>query len=94
MPVRAVFFACLGYVFFAYGMVISQALNGAGDTRTPTLINVVCFWIIEIPLAYLLANTLNWGPEGVFWSVAFSESLLAVIAVLVFRRGRWKLVKV
>ncbi|GAB3273778.1 MATE family efflux transporter [Larkinella harenae] len=85
---------CLGYVFFAYGMVISQALNGAGDTRTPTLINVVCFWLIEIPLAYLLANTLGWGPEGVFWSVAFSESLLAVIAVLVFRRGRWKLVRV
>ncbi|MGA0555380.1 MATE family efflux transporter [Larkinella sp. VNQ87] len=85
---------CLGYVFFAYGMVISQALNGAGDTRTPTLINVVCFWLVEIPLAYLLANSLGWGPEGVFWSVAFSESLLAVIAVLVFRRGRWKLVQV
>ncbi|MFD1143442.1 MATE family efflux transporter [Larkinella insperata] len=85
---------CLGYVFFAYGMVISQALNGAGDTRTPTIINVVCFWIIEVPLAYLLANSLAWGPTGVFWSVAFSESLLAVIAVLVFRRGRWKLVQV
>ncbi|RAJ92193.1 putative MATE family efflux protein [Larkinella arboricola] len=85
---------CLGYVFFAYGMVISQALNGAGDTRTPTIINVVCFWIIEVPLAYVLANSLEWGPSGVFWSVAFSESLLAVIAVLVFRRGRWKLVQV
>ncbi|GAB3334872.1 MATE family efflux transporter [Larkinella ripae] len=85
---------CLGYVFFAYGMVISQALNGAGDTRTPTIINVVCFWLIEIPLAYVLANTLSWGPEGVFWSVAISESLLAVMAVLVFRRGRWKLVQV
>lgn len=85
---------CLGYVFFAYGMVISQALNGAGDTRTPTIINVVCFWVIEVPLAYLLANSLGWGPTGVFWSVAFSESLLAVIAVLVFRRGRWKLVQV
>ena len=47
-------------------MVISPALNGAGDTRTPTLINVVCFWVIEIPLAYWLAYTLNWGPEGVF----------------------------
>lgn len=85
---------CLGYIFFAYGMVISQALNGAGDTRTPTMINIVCFWLIEVPLAYLLANTLNWGPEGVFWSVAFSESLLAVVAVLVFRRGKWKLVQV
>ncbi|WP_128545308.1 MATE family efflux transporter [Larkinella soli] len=85
---------CLGYVFFAYGMVISQALNGAGDTRTPTLINIVCFWLIEIPLAYLLANGAGWGPEGVFWSVAISESLLAVMAVMVFRRGRWKLVQV
>ncbi|RIV19338.1 MATE family efflux transporter [Fibrisoma montanum] len=85
---------CLGYVFFAYGMVISQALNGAGDTRTPTLINILCFWVIEIPLAYILATFVNWGPPGVFWSVAISESLLAVIAVLVFRRGRWKVVRV
>ncbi|GAA4462131.1 MATE family efflux transporter [Nibrella saemangeumensis] len=85
---------CLGYVFFAYGMVISQSLNGAGDTRTPTLINIFCFWVVEIPLAYFLANTAGWGPPGVFWSVAISESLLAVIAVLVFRRGRWKTVQV
>lgn len=85
---------CLGYVAFAYGMVLTQALNGAGDTRTPTLMNVICFWVIEIPLAYFLAQTLNWGPEGVFWSVAFSESLLAVFAILIFRRGRWKTVAV
>ncbi len=85
---------CLGYVAFAYGMVVSQAFNGAGDTRTPTLINIVCFWAIEIPLAYLLAEQLRWGPPGVFWSVAFSETLLAVLAVLIFRRGRWKLIQV
>ena len=85
---------CLGYLFMAYGMVLSQALNGAGDTRTPTLINIVCFWVVEIPLAYTLAHTLNWGPPGVFWSVAISETLLAGIAVLVFRRGRWKTVQV
>jgi putative MATE family efflux protein len=85
---------CLGYVAFAYGMVLTQALNGAGDTKTPTLMNVICFWVIEIPLAYFLAQTLNWGPEGVFWSVAFSESLLAVFAILIFRRGRWKTVAV
>ncbi|MCK8490975.1 MATE family efflux transporter [Spirosoma sp. RP8] len=84
---------CVGYVFMAYGMVLSQALNGAGDTRTPTLINIVCFWIIEIPLAYTLATWLHWGPPGVFWSVAISESLLALIAVWVFRRGRWKTVQ-
>lgn len=85
---------CVGYVAFAYGMVVSQALNGAGDTRTPTLINIVCFWLVEIPLAYALANQLNWGPEGVFWAVAISETLLAVLAILVFRRGRWKLIQV
>ncbi len=85
---------CLGYLFMAYGMVLTQALNGAGDTRTPTLINIVCFWIVEIPLAYTLAHLLNWGPPGVFWSVAISETLLAAIAVWVFRRGRWKTVQV
>lgn len=85
---------CLGYVFMAYGMVLTQALNGAGDTRTPMLINVVCFWLIEIPLAYVLANTLNWGPSGVFWSVAIAESLLAVVSVWAFRQGRWRLIQV
>nr|WP_293841211.1 MATE family efflux transporter [uncultured Arsenicibacter sp.] len=85
---------CLGYVFWAYGMVISQSFNGAGDTKTPTIINIVCFWLIEIPLAYALAEVLNFGPSGVFWSVAISESLLAVIAVIIFRQGKWKLVKV
>ena len=85
---------CLGYLAFAFGMVLTQALNGAGDTRSPTLINLICFWAIEIPLAYVLANTLGWGPPGVFWSVAISESLLAAMAIWVFRRGKWKLVKV
>ena len=85
---------CLGYLFMAYGMVLSQSLNGAGDTRTPTLINVVCFWAVEIPLAYTLAHLLNWGPPGVFWSVAISQTLLAGIAILVFRRGRWKTIQV
>ncbi|QJD77611.1 MATE family efflux transporter [Spirosoma rhododendri] len=85
---------CAGYVFFAYGMVLSQSLNGAGDTRTPTIINIVSFWLVEIPLAYTLAHSLNWGPPGVFWSVAISQSLLAVLAIIIFRRGRWKGVQV
>ncbi|MFN3379062.1 MAG: MATE family efflux transporter [Runella zeae] len=85
---------CLGYLFFAYGMVISQSFNGAGDTLTPTLMNLVCFWAIEIPLAYLLAKKLALGPEGVYISVAFSESLLAIIGVILFRRGKWKMKKV
>ncbi|MEO1713059.1 MAG: MATE family efflux transporter [Bacteroidota bacterium] len=84
----------IGYVFFAYGMVVGQAFNGAGDTRTPTFINFICFWMVEIPLSYLLAVTLNWGPAGVYWSIAIAETLLAVLCILVFRRGRWKLVKI
>lgn len=81
---------CLGYIFFGYGMVIGQSLNGAGDTRTPTIMNLICFWAIEIPLAYIFAKVLNWGPSGVFWSIAISESILAVIGIFVFRMGRWK----
>lgn len=81
---------CLGYIFFGYGMVIGQALNGAGDTRTPTIMNLICFWALEIPLAYLFAKVMNWGPSGVFWSIAIAESILAVIAIFVFRRGKWK----
>ncbi|GAB2780185.1 MATE family efflux transporter [Rhabdobacter roseus] len=85
---------CLGYGFYAYGMVVVQAINGAGDTRTPIYLNLICFWLIEIPVAYLLALVLEWGPVGVFASVPIGESILAILAILVFRRGRWKLVKV
>ena len=85
---------CLGYLFYGYGMVIGQAFNGAGDTRTPTILNLVCFWLIQIPLAYLLAKSFAWGPTGVFASIAISFSLLAVIGVWAFRRGTWKTVRV
>ena len=85
---------CLGYGFYAYGMVVAQAFNGAGDTRTPTWINLIAFWGIEIPLAYLLAFTFNFGPAGIFASVAIAESAMALIAILVFRRGKWKAVKI
>jgi putative MATE family efflux protein len=81
----------LGYPMYAVGMIIIQALNGAGDTRTPSLLNFVCFWMIQIPLAYVLATAADLGPNGVFWSIVISESMLTVIGVLVFRRGRWKL---
>jgi putative MATE family efflux protein len=94
VAVRGLRIFCLGYLFMAYGMVLSQSLNGAGDTRTPTLINIVCFWLVEIPLAYTLAHVLNWGPPGVFWSVATSEILMAVLSILVFRRGHWKTVQI
>jgi putative MATE family efflux protein len=80
----------LCYVIYAYGMVIVQAFNGAGDTRTPTLINLVCFWIVQLPLAFFLGRRLQLGPNGVFFAILISESLLAMIAIYVFRLGRWK----
>ncbi len=79
-----------GYVFYAFGMVIVQAFNGAGDTVTPTVINLFCYWCWQIPLAYALAHTAGWGPDGVFIAIAISESTLTVVGALVFRRGRWK----
>jgi Na+-driven multidrug efflux pump len=75
-------------------MVISQSFNGAGDTRTPTLLNFIFFWIVQIPLAYLVAVEFGVGSDGVLWSVALSESFLAITGILVFRRGNWKKVKV
>ncbi len=80
----------LGFVFYAYGMVITQSFNGAGDTWTPTLINLVVFWLWEIPLAWMLSRTLGLGPTGVFVALAVAYSTLAVVAAVLFKRGRWK----
>ncbi len=83
-----------GYVFYAWGMVMMQAFNGAGDTATPTKINIVCFWLFEIPLAYALAGPAGMGPTGVFWAISLSYSLSAAVGVFFFRRGKWKLKKI
>jgi putative MATE family efflux protein len=85
--------AC-GFLFYAYGMVITQSFNGAGDTFTPTIINLFVFWLWEIPLAYVLAFTLGFGPRGVFIAITISFSMLAVVSALIFRRGSWKTRKV
>ena len=79
-----------GYVFYAWEMVMVQAFNGAGDTWTPTRVNFGCFWLFQLPVAWLLARTLGLGPNGVYWAVALSYSLAAVVAIVLFKRGRWK----
>ena len=79
-----------GFLFYAYGMVLSQSFNGAGDTWTPTIINLFVFWMGELPLAYTLAIIFGFGPKGVFLAIMIAFSLLAVVAAIVFRRGRWK----
>jgi putative MATE family efflux protein len=80
----------LGFVFYAYGMVLTSAFNGAGDTWTPTYINLFVFWLWEIPLAWFLANRAGFGARGVFIAMTVSYSTLAVVSALLFRRGKWK----
>lgn len=83
-----------GYLFYGYGMVITQSFNGAGDTKTPTLLNFFGFWCFQIPLAYALAIQFNFGPNGVYAAIAIAESVIAIAGIYLFRRGTWKSVKV
>ena len=85
--------AC-GFLFYAYGMVLTQAFNGAGDTQTPTWINLGIFWVLELPLAWLLANTFGLGPQGAFLAATIAFCLLAVVSGILFKRGAWKRRKV
>jgi putative MATE family efflux protein len=79
-----------GFLFYAYGMVLTQSFNGAGDTWTPTKINLFVFWFWELPLAYVLAITLGIGPRGVFIAITIAFSTLALVSAILFRRGHWK----
>ena len=94
--IGATWLRILSYSYFIYGwwMVSIQAFNGAGDTLTPTYINIVFFWLIQIPLAYLLSIQMGWSYHGVFWAVFVSETLVGIFTLWIFTKGRWKQVKV
>lgn len=84
----------IGYVFYAYGMVVTQAFNGAGDTKTPTKINFFSFWMFQLPIAYFTALVLDWGASGVFIAITAAEMVLAIMAIIWFKKGNWKRVQV
>jgi Na+-driven multidrug efflux pump len=83
-----------GNIAYAYGMVMLQAFNGAGDTLTPTIVNFFGFWVLELPLAYGLAVGLNLRSEGAFLSIVVAETAIAIAGIVLFRRGRWKRQKI
>lgn len=83
-----------GYIIIAWALVMPQAFNGAGDTMTPTYINIFCFWMLEIPLAYFLSMYFGWNQRGVYWSIIIAESTMALISIWLFRKGKWKTVQV
>lgn len=94
IAVRGLRMLALGNVSYAYGMVMTASFNGAGDTFTPTMLNLVCFWLVQIPLAYFLAVSLNMGPTGAWTAVLTADTLLAILSIVIFRQGKWKVIKV
>ena len=94
VAVRAVRIISCGYVFYGIGMVMINAFNGAGDTKTPTYVNLFGFWFFQIPLAYLLAKYFELGPSGVFIAIPVSETAITITSYTLFKRGRWKRVKI
>lgn len=85
---------CYGYLFYSWGMITTQAFNGAGDTTTPTILNFISFWMVEIPVAYVFSMLMGFEETGVFFSIVIAESLLGILGIIWFRRGKWKLRKV
>lgn len=83
-----------GFIFYGVGMVMMQALNGAGDTRTPTWINFIGFWLFQIPFAYFVSQYLHWGLSGIFAAIPIAESLIAILGWYMFRKGDWKKIKI
>lgn len=94
IAVEAIRILSAGYIFYGIGMVLLNAFNGAGDTKTPTWVNFFGFWMIQIPLAYILAKHFNWGPTGVFWAIPIAETFMTITTIILFKKGRWKKVQV
>ena len=94
IAVECLKYVSLGYPFYAWGMIMEQAFNGAGDTATPTWINLFCYWMLQLPLAWVLAHNAGLGPKGVYLAICLAESVLAVVSVVLFRRGAWKRVHI
>lgn len=94
IAVRAMLIISSGYIFYGIGMVMANAFNGAGDTKTPTIINAIGFWLFQIPLAFFLSKTLNLGATGAFIAIPAAETAIAIAAFILFKKGRWKTVKV
>lgn len=94
IAVKAIRILSVGYIFYGIGMVLLNAFNGAGDTKTPTWVNFFGFWLFQIPMAFFLAKHLNWGPTGVFWAIPVAEAAMTVATIILFKRGRWKKIEV
>lgn len=92
--IDAVRIVSAGYLFYGIGMVMINAFNGAGDTRTPTVINLFCFWCFQIPLAWLLSKQFGFGPIGVFIAIPVAETAITITSYILFKKGRWKLKKI
>ena len=94
VALQALYILCAGYIFYGVEMVLISTFNGAGDTWTPTWVNFFGFWVFQIPFAYLLAHYFNMGPTGVFIAIPVSETGIAIIAYVLFKKGKWKTIKV
>jgi MATE family, multidrug efflux pump len=92
--VQALRIVSLGYIFYGIGMVVTNAFNGAGDTKTPTLINIFGFWLFQVPIAYLLAIVFELGPKGVFIAIVSAETGISIAGIILFKKGKWKKVKI
>ncbi len=94
VAVNAIRILSTGYIFYGIGMVLLNAFNGSGDTKTPTWVNFFGFWLLQIPIAYLLAKVVGLGPQGVFWAIPIAETAMTITSIFLFKKGRWKKVEV